>query len=178
MKLTTNVRDNYKKTFIVLLLAAFIGIFLAQGRHMNNLFRFFAPNTSSETKFQEAESKSIFAAVQDGTLVPDAAGAVTLPNNFASISKDGKAYVTRRGSLLIVLLPTWLGKGSNLRGYLLCSRPLTPSDMHKDEYEGKYDAIDILTPGAWGGPVPPTQTEVKVERNLSNNIYYVSRSLD
>lgn len=128
-------------------------------------------------KFKEVGAKKIFAAVQNGTLIPDATGTVVLPSNLNYVTVDGRAYVTRKGDLLMVLLPTWEGRDSNLRGYLLCSRPLTSADMHKDEYEEKYDAINIFTPGPQYESLP-TQVEVILERKLNTSTYYVSRSLD
>ncbi len=140
-----------------------------------------------QAKPTQAQFERIYSSVANRKLKPDSAGVVTLPTNLASATSDGKIYVTRRGKLLLVLFSIWRGKGSNLKGYLLSNRPLTPADMHKDEYEQKYNAVNLFAPGAWSVPstppqfrVPPAQrqTEIILEKKLKGNTYYVSRSFD
>lgn len=138
-------------------------------------------------KPNQVQFSQIYSAVANRKLKPNSAGVVNLPTTLATATADGKVYVTRKGKLLMVLFPTWRGKGSNLRGYLRCNRSLTPTDTHQDEYEQKHDAVNVFAPGAWSEPAsspqfrtPPVQrqTEVILEKKLRNHTYYVSHSID
>ena len=105
---------------------------------------------------REQKRERIFEIVERGQLIPDVKGVIFPPANLASVSCDGKAYVTRRGNLLMVFLPTWFGKASNVQGALMCNRTLTTDDVDSDAYSGET-TIKILYPQWLGlnGPHAP-----------------------
>ncbi len=53
----------------------------------------------------------------------------------------------------MVLLPAWFGKGSNIRGALMCNRTLTTDDVEYDAQFGET-AIQVVYP-MWLGPNGP-----------------------
>src|SRR5262249_41434820 len=106
--------------------------------------RFLSSPALREIPFHRAQARRIVASVKNGKLRPDANGRISLPSSQVSTTIDGRVYVMRRQTgLLMVLFPTWQGKGFNLRGYLFCSRSLHQGDIHKDFYAQKYNAIDV-----------------------------------
>lgn len=140
-----------------------------------------------ESDIKDPESRSdyqqIIAQVKSGALVPDFKGIIVrLPPNLASGTKSGRVYVTKKpkanGTLFLIIFPTWIGKGYNLRGYLYCSAPLTKTDTHKDYCTGKKEAIDMWAWTMWKGAKRRIEVEVVLEKKLGPNWYYVSRSLD
>lgn len=120
---------------------------------------------------------SVFHQIQQGKLKPSQDGSVRLTGRDALLTKDHRAYVTHNSNHLVaVLFPTWIGKGSNLQGYLYCSRSLGPADISKDSYGDKV--IGLNTPGPWSKEIPAHLMEVTIDRQISPGIYHVSRSLD
>jgi hypothetical protein len=128
--------------------------------------------------FDAPDFKKIYTLVQKGQIIPDQDGYAKLPEQFSSSTIYGNIYITRKGDLLMVLFPTWIGKGSNLKGYLHTSRPFKSTDIHKDSYSGDKDAIDVHVPGQSDPRGPEKLTEIRLEKKMSNGIYYVSRSID
>jgi hypothetical protein len=141
---------------------------------------------TNEIPFNRAEAQQIVAGVLNGRLRPDVHGRVILPPWQAPASADGRVYVTRKQKgLLLILFPTWRGKGSNVAGYLFSSRSLQPSDLHKDFYDLKYDAIDLAYLPFQDHRWPPGLSssanqlvEVILERKVAPHWYYVSHRLD
>lgn len=93
---------------------------------------------------QRGKMRRIMERVEQGTLRPDEAGVVLLPAKLSLASCNGKAYVLRRGELLLVFVPVWFGKGGNVQGNLICNRPLTDADMDLG-YAGE-PCIGVLYP--------------------------------
>jgi hypothetical protein len=137
-----------------------------------------------ERPFDLKLAQKVVAEVAHGKMKPDGKGAVVLPARYASLSAatSRRIWVTHRGSgLTLILFPTWQGKGSNLAGYLFCSRPLIRADTHPDYYEQKHDAIDLTYyPYPLLKPVPGGErsVEVTLDRKVSPAWYEVSHSLD
>ena len=121
-----------------------------------------AENGGLVPKYQE-----VVAAIQKGTLSPDAKGMVALPTDKKGLVIEDTVYVTgsRPGSRQY-LFSTWRGKGSNLRGYLYC--------------EGAQPRVgeEIQVRCFIAGPPFVGENAVAVERDLGSGWYYVSRSLD
>jgi len=118
----------------------------------------------------------VFAQVEHRQLRPDKAGTIALPKGDQHLTTNGKIYITRRNGLLMVLFPLWIGKGSNLRGVLVCNRAI-----------GSSRSVTIFAPGPWGGEdrtspeyVSPLnrQVEVDIEREVWPHAYRVLRDLD
>jgi hypothetical protein len=115
-----------------------------------------------------------------GKLKENADGMVVLPQEYASVTADGRVYVTRKsGDLDLLLFPTWRGKGSNLKGYLFCSRPLKATEIQKDFYSQKKDAIQVKGPRpVTPAPTPVGDVEVWLERRINDQWSYVAYGLD
>lgn len=123
------------------------------------------------------QARQVFYEVQRKKLVPGAAGQVTLPAAYSTLTRDGRIYVTRKDDLLLVLFPTWRGKGTNVTGYLWCNRPLVTDDFKPDAY-GESSTIEVWGPGPWTDMAPPRQSLLSLETPLGAMPYYVSRSMD
>jgi len=133
----------------------------------------------AETPFEENICNQVVVKINNNQLTPDHSGKVILPNELIHASKNGTVYVTRNKSgVLMVLFLSWIGKGSNLTGYLYVSKPISSNEIHKDYYEQKYSAIDIMGPGLENVRMGPQPIEVILGRKLSNNYFYVYRNLD
>ncbi len=128
-----------------------------------------------DSPLDQSQAKIVFEQVQRGELLPDSAGRVTLPATHSSLTRDGRIYVTRKGDLLMVLFPTWRGRGTDVRGYLWCNRPLKAADVEKDYWDGPQPAITVNL-GAFGGR--PISNQVILETSLEKMPYYVSCLLD
>jgi hypothetical protein len=132
-----------------------------------------------EVAFNEAAYRRVVAAISARRLLPDTSGLVTLPASLSSIAKFGKVYVTRKdGGLLLVLFPTWRGKGSNVAGYLCSSRTLSKADTHVEFYTGRSEAIEVNGPRVWPRGKRAGPIQVTLERMVSPQWYYVSYTLD
>src|ERR1035437_9728657 len=128
---------------------------------------------SREIDYDAARQKQIVERIYAGTLVPDSGGAVTLPPDLASAAKYGQAFVTQKDNYqLLVLVPTWRGKGSNVKGYLFCKRPLQAGDKHADYY-GK-EAVDLNVPDGSAKNI----VEVQILKVIDDKTLYVYRGLD
>jgi hypothetical protein len=94
--------------------------------------------------------------IERGVLIADADGIVRLP----FVLQEGcAAYVTHRSDgNLLVLFPYWLGKGSDLRGYLYVSKGLSSIENagNADVEKGCVEAIgpDTPYPGVSGRSCP------------------------
>lgn len=100
-----------------------------------------------------------------------------LPPEYSSVTTDGRAYVTRKsGKLVLLHFCTWRGKGSNLKGYLYCSRPLSATELHKDFYSQKKDAIQVN--GRRLSPTSVGEVGVWLERKINDQWYSVASDLD
>jgi hypothetical protein len=112
-----------------------------------------------ETSFNPKDATAITTAITNHTLVPDAAGIVHLPPSLSGQSRDGNAYVrTDPNGAVWILLPTWRGKGANLRGYAFTtaaapaavpSRITVTGPMPVAPFAEKLD-VDVIAPPVAG----------------------------
>lgn len=143
MSLHTDIGGGTKVIAGVLTVA-----FVAVLAHYVILFPY--SSKSSELTFQQTQFSAVAQEVQQGLLKPDAQGAVTLPKDLASVTSNGKVYVTHRsGGLLLIYFPTWWGRNwvnhvVNYRGYVYCSRPLTSAD--KTSILADCDSVNLNGP--------------------------------
>jgi hypothetical protein len=128
-----------------------------------------------DSPLDQAQAKIVFEQVQRGELVPDSAGRIALTGTQASLTRRGNIYVTRKGDLLMVLFPTWRGRGADVRGYLWCSRLLKAEDVEKDHWDNQQPAITINLP-SFGEQ--QFSDQVILETSLDTMPYYVSRLMD
>jgi hypothetical protein len=136
-----------------------------------DLYQFFTSPVLREVPFRKEEAQKIVTGVRNGTLSADRTGRIILPPSLASTTKDGKVYVTHKeNGLLLILFPTWQGKGANMHGYLFSSRPLTETEKK----QGVIYLAYLAQPYANPKPDPPMG--VILEREVSTNWYYVSYS--
>jgi hypothetical protein len=144
------------------------------------VFYWITRDWASEKVYDAASFTHLAHEIRAGKLKETTAGMVVLPQQYASVTADGRVYVTRkRGDLDLIFFPTWRGKGSNLRGYLFCSRPLNTAELHKDFYSHKTDAIRVNGPRpVIPAPTPVGEVEVWLERKISDQWYSVAYGLD
>ncbi|RYG71070.1 hypothetical protein EON80_05925 [bacterium] len=129
------------------------------------------------TGFQLRRSalNSLLPSIEKGILKPDSKGVIQLPFRLAWLSPNGKAYLTRRGDLQMVFLPTELGfhtfgKSFPTRGRLICSRPLT----EKDQRQG-WSGPEVKITYPFSDSFDAVGTEfVKIEHVIIGNDYYVT----
>lgn len=128
---------------------------------------------SKEIDYDATKQKQIIERIYGGNLLPDSTGAVALPPDLASAAERGYAYVTQKDNgQILILVPTWRGKGSNVKGYLYCKHPLQAGDKHTDYY-GK-EAIDVNIP--LGNRM--STAEVEILKVVDDKTLYVYRGLD
>lgn len=122
-------------TLVVLLVVGGVGASVA-------IYGFLRAYGLIELPFRKRQALRIVTDVKSGQLQANRDGVAVLPLNLASTTIDGRVYATRRpGGLLLILFPLWRGKGSNLRGYLFTSRPLTGADTYLDA--SNSEAVDL-----------------------------------
>ena len=72
---------------------------------------------------------AVAEAIRSGAARLPGNGRQTLPARFAGLTPQDVVFVDiRRDGRTFVLFPTFLGKGSDVDGWLYCSETLTPSD--------------------------------------------------
>ncbi len=91
------------------------------------LFRTFQITNVVDETLDYSKCRTVFDQIGNGKLVADRYGKVELPPGLKDASANGYIYVTSvRHSERIVLFPSWLGKGKNVRGVIICSKNLNP----------------------------------------------------
>lgn len=94
-----------------------------------------------------AKFEPVIRDIQSGKFVLPTNGMVQLPQRFASLTPKGEIFVERQPTgRLLVLFPTWYGRGSDLEGMLYCSSPLQPTDYYTIN-SGSGQANDYLSVG-------------------------------
>jgi hypothetical protein len=125
--------------------------------------------------FNVRAGDQIVQSIAAGSLVPDAAGVVTLPRTYAAATVDGRAYVTvdPGSGTRWILLRLWQGKGCNMTAMVHCSAPAagsTPATIH------------VLVPTLPNGPgspkVPTGELDLNVARQATPNWYEAYWNLD
>jgi hypothetical protein len=89
---------------------------------------------------------AVVQGIQSGQLSAPTNGIFRLPQSLAGLTPKGDVFVERRSDGgLFVLFPTWYGRGSDLEGFLYCTRELEPSDYYSIDWGagGKGQHIDI-----------------------------------
>jgi hypothetical protein len=116
------------------------------------------------TKFEP-----IVQQVIDGSLKPNRDGVITVPKEFDEITTNNEAYFEQKSDgRVLILFPTWRGRGDDLEGYLYCSGELLETD---------YYAIDWGEGGAQRHFTVAGRDMLTVEP-LTPNWYKVVRRLD
>lgn len=100
--------------FVVMLVIAFAAWRLAS--HATGLLA--GVRDMQDLPFDAQRCNRIAADVEQKTLVADADGVIVLPASLAPATKDGKVYLTRREGATYLLLLTWRGRGTDMKGYL------------------------------------------------------------
>jgi hypothetical protein len=81
-------------------------------------------------RLKRAGYMRVLEALQQGELAASRP-AVRLPPSYRGIAADDTVFYERRADgRLLVLFPTWRGRGDDLQGYLYCSSPLTSQDFY------------------------------------------------
>ena len=87
-----------------------------------------------EIPFSTRTAARVARAVVSGGIYEDRRGVYRLPPGWGGLTVDGNAYVTRKSDgLVLIMFPTWRGKGGECVGYLYSSRPITERDIHRGD---------------------------------------------
>jgi hypothetical protein len=109
--------------------------------------------------------------------VPNVEGVVTLPPEYQTLATDGKIFVTAvNGKPTAILFINWMGKGSNLVGYLFYPGMLDSLGSRK-EYDDSM-TIEIIGPKPDLPPNDATKVRVQYEATKTANWYHVVRTSD
>ena len=121
--------------------------------------------------FRQKEFEDAVNAHRSGALKAQGA-VVELSGDAARLTADGRMYVTQSASHGdLYLFITWIGKGSNLRGYLyqVANGPGSPPRLP--------DTLELQAPVIFD-EADIGLVEVEVEPRSTPGWYAVSRSLD
>jgi hypothetical protein len=78
---------------------------------------------------------TIVHEIEAGRIAPASEGRADLPAAYGGLTVDDQVIVERRSDgRLLVVFPTWRGKGGNFSGYLYASRPLASGDFHETDW--------------------------------------------
>lgn len=79
---------------------------------------------------KRAQYGRVLDELHKGTLKTPSLPVVMLPQRYAGLTPRETIYVERRpNGQLLVLFPTWYGRGADLQGYLYTSAPLAGTDF-------------------------------------------------
>jgi hypothetical protein len=112
---------------------------------------------------------SIIKDIQTGVLIVSTNGVVRLPQQFAGLTPKDEVYAeTKPDGRILVLFPTWYGRGSDVEGSLYCSGSLQPSDYYTIDWGagGKRQHIDVA------------DHDMLSVRAIRPHWYFASRRLD
>jgi len=124
-------------------------------------------------QFDMHKAEEIVNVIRTGDLEVGARGEVHLPADTASLTCDGYVYVTARNDEpSAYLFPMWIGKGSNLIGYLYLSDS-QDGTAHPELTKG--EALRLVLPVTGG---EPKRGDAEVVDQISPNWYRVSRGID
>src|SRR5687767_15004598 len=93
---TSMTSNNRRKRTLAVLGTGLIAVGIFVYREAKNPVSFvsFLRAAFHENNFDATQFNKVVGSVQDGSLRPDANGVVVLPQQFAALAKDGRAYVT------------------------------------------------------------------------------------
>jgi hypothetical protein len=124
-----------------------------------------------------AKAQEIVNAIAGGKLVPNIEGVVILPPEYGALSTDGKVLATAvNGKPMAILFINWIGKGSNLIGYLFYPGSLD-SLGRRQEYDDSM-TIEIIGPRPDWPPNDTAKVRVRYEATKTVNWYHVMRTED
>ena len=118
---------------------------------------------------REAEFATVVQDIQTGVIPVAANGSVPLPERFAGLTPRNEIFVERKpDSRLLVLFPTWYGRGDDIEGLLYCSSALKAEDFYTVDWGqgGRRQHIDIAG------------RDMLTVRGFKEHWYYVSRRID
>ena len=95
---------------------------------------------------KEGKYLGVIGKIEAGTIKPGGKSPVKLPAQYGGITPMDEVYVEKRpGGKLLVLFPTWYGRGSDVEGFLYCSQPLGPADFYQVDWGvgGKHEHLDV-----------------------------------
>jgi len=135
-------------------------------RNMQNAARIRAES------FELEKAERVIAEIRAGRLRPSPDGEVAMPDEFAQLTCDGRVYVTYYSNdRQAYLFPIWVGKGSNLQGFLRIEGAVSGLFWHGDE--GTF--CEALLPVTGG---TPKMGEIEIGSERSTNWFCVSRTAD
>jgi hypothetical protein len=121
-----------------------------------------------EVSSKPADFAPVVADLMSGRLRPDSHGNVVLPRRYSSLTRGGQAnYLRKNNGLVLILFPTWRGKGPDLRGYLYHNKPLSKADI----LSRWGDRWAVAVPHR---PVMPSNY-VNIDREVGSHWYYVDQ---
>jgi hypothetical protein len=97
--------------------------------------------SSRSSKFEP-----VVADIQKGVITLTTNGAIALPPRFANLAPRGEIYAEKKSDgRLLVLFPTWYGRGNDIEGLLYCSASLLPTDFYTVDWGpgGKQQHMDV-----------------------------------
>lgn len=161
-------------------LALFWGLIAGTVCHAQILPWMLMPNhpLPNPTKQTIVRYRALLRGIQRGKVRVNAYGVATVPKIFHMLSFLDTVYVTRRPNLVAVLFVNWVGKGSDLDGYMITSRHLLPAELGTDYWgrlhvEGDLTVRDPTLPGG-----VDQDDDVVVRKEIAPNIYQVSSDQD
>ena len=162
---------------VLLLCAVVVALLLIGGIYI----ALFLVTQAHQMPFRRGEFDRVVHDIESGRLVPNADGIVDLPTTSRSLTDDGLTYVTRLADgTHLELLVVWRGKGSNLRGYLHCGRPLTTRDLIRLAAPSGPASVTVVGPRvpSPGSPALSEPLQVDLEQQVAPSWYRVSYTLD
>ena len=95
---------------------------------------------------KEGKCLEVVGKIEAGTIKVGGKSPVNLPSQDWGLTPRGEVYAEKRpGGKLLVLFPTWYGRGSDVEGFLYCSGPLGPADFYQVDWGvgGKREHLDV-----------------------------------
>jgi hypothetical protein len=94
---------------------------------------------------ERAQYMSVIEELREGSISPDAEGMVPLPTKYRGLVVRDAIYAGRlRDGRLVVLFPTWYGRGADLEGYVYVAGGLNASDFYTVLWSGRpVEFIDV-----------------------------------
>jgi hypothetical protein len=122
----------------------------------------------SELPSKPTDFAPVVADLMSGRLRPDGHGIVVLPRRYSSLTRGGQAnYLRKNNGLVLILFPTWRGRGGDLRGCLYHNKPLSEADILW-KIKGR---CAVAVPHR---PVIPSYY-VNIDREVGSHWYYVEQ---
>jgi hypothetical protein len=93
-----------------------------------------------------AKFEPVVKDIQAGVVLAPTNGTLQLPLRFAGVTHKGEVFAEwRADGRLMILFPTWCGRGADLEGLLYCSGVLESSDFYTIDWgaAGKVKHIDV-----------------------------------